>query len=289
MAVKVIALRYAGICAQCGAALPARTKAQWDATARTTTCLTCVNGVPTGSREEVIPPSVSESGSTPASDALPMSGRAGASAQKKYEQGHERRAAQIEKRWGRFSGVVKVLTEDPQSVRAWKTGAEGERRLAEGLTKRLGDRAILLHDCSVPKTRGNIDHLAVSATGVWIVDAKMYQGRVERRNKGGVFKADYRLYVNGRDRTKLVHGLTWQVDAVRAALSDFDVPVHAALCFIDAEWSMFQKPFKIDDYWVTWGKTLAEMIGAPGSLTENEVANVAGRLASALPPVIPVT
>ncbi len=162
-------------------------------------------------------------------------------------------------------------------------GSEGERRLAEGLLKAVGDRAVLLHDRKVPGTRGNIDHLAVAASGIWVIDAKNYSGLVEQRDKGGWFRTDYHLYVGGRDRSKLADGLTWQVDAVRAALTGADIPITAALCFIDAEWRLFAKPFRHNGVWVTWAKKLAEMFAAPGPLSDVNVANVADRLAEALP------
>ncbi len=193
------------------------------------------------------------------------------------------RAERIDQRWGRLAGVVKFLSDDPQSVRAWAKGSEGERRLAASLSERVGDRAVLLHDRKVPEARGNIDHLAVAASGIWVGDAKTYKGLVERRDKGGWFKTDYRLYVNKRDRTKLVHGLAWQVAAVRDVLGPREVPINAALCFVDAEWRLFAKPFVLDEVRVTWGAKLAEMIAAPGPLTEADVTAIADRLASALP------
>jgi hypothetical protein len=215
----------------------------------------------------------------------PHSGQPGTSAQREYERRHKRREAKIDQQWGRLAGVIKFLSDDPQSTRAWAKGSEGERRLAESLAKRVGDRAVLLHDRKVPKTRANIDHLAVAASGVWVIDAKTYKGLVERRDKGGLLRTNYRLFVSGRDRTKLVEGLGWQVEAVRAALADWDVPVTGALCFVDAEWKFFAKPFQLDAVWVTAVEQLAEMIAGPGLLSEVDVRQVADRLATALPPV----
>ncbi len=217
----------------------------------------------------------------------PATGLAGASAQLKYEKLHQHREQKIDQRWGRFAGVVKFLSEDPQSTRAWAKGSEGERRLAAHLARAVGDRAVLLHDRKVPRTRGNIDHLAIAASGIWVIDAKNYKGMVERRDKGGWLRTDYRLYVGGRDQTKLVDGLGWQIDAVRGALSGADVPINAALCFIEAEWKLFAKPFQHNGVWVTWAKKLAEMIATPGSLTPEDVTQIADRLATALPPVVP--
>ena len=290
MAAKIIRLRYAGTCTGCGATLPAATNAWWDADVRSVTCVNCASGSGSAANPAEPPPAVEVAPPQVVPASTPMHvGQAGASAQREYEKRHQRREARIDQRWGRFAGVVKFLSDDPQSTRAWAKGSEGERRLAESLTKRVGDRAVLLHDCKAPKTRGNIDHIAIAASGVWVIDAKTYKGMVERRDKGGWFKTDFRLYVNGRDRTKLAEGLGWQVEAVRSALAGADVSVHAALCFIDAEWKLFAKPFQLHDAWITWGQKLAEMIAADGPLSEVDVMHVADRLATALPPMVPAT
>ncbi|MHB1251003.1 MAG: nuclease-related domain-containing protein [Acidimicrobiales bacterium] len=214
----------------------------------------------------------------------PESGRAGASAQKEFERRHQKREAVLDQRFGHFAGLVKFLVDDPQSTRAWAKGSEGERLLAEALTRRVGDRAVLLHDRKIPRTTANIDILAIAATGAWIIDAKKYKGRLERRDKGGWRTIDYHVYVNGRDQSKLAGGLHKQAAVVRAALGDLDVPIHSVLCFIEAEWDFFLKPFQVDDVWVTYGKHLAEMIAAAGPLSDDEVLRVANVLAAALPP-----
>jgi hypothetical protein len=212
-----------------------------------------------------------------------FAGEAGASARREHEKRHARREQRLEQDWGRLAGIVKFLTDDPQSTTAWAKGSEGERRLAARLTKLVGDRAVLLHDRRVPRTRGNIDHIAVAASGVWIIDTKNYKGLVEQRDVGRWFKTDNRLYVGGRDRTRLAEGLAWQIAAARTALGVADVPMHSALCFVEADWKLFAKPFRQDGVWVLWAKKLAEMIAAPGPLTKARVTAVAERLATALP------
>jgi hypothetical protein len=103
------------------------------------------------------------------------------------------REARIDAKFGKFAGVIKFLTNDPQSITAWKKGSVGERKLAASLEENLGTRAILLHDRRVPGTRGNIDHLVIAGSGVWVVDAKNYSGLVQLRDVGGFFKIDNRL------------------------------------------------------------------------------------------------
>lgn len=89
--------------------------------------------------------------------------------------------------------MAKFLSDDPQTTKVWAAGASGEERVAQVLHERLGDKAVLLHDRKVPGTRGNIDHLAIASSGVWVIDAKRYQGKVEQRDVGGWFKPDLRL------------------------------------------------------------------------------------------------
>ena len=92
--------------------------------------------------------------------------------------------------------------------------------------------------------------------------------------------------MNGRDRTKLARGLQKQSTVVQTALGELDVPVHSVLCFIEAEWDFFLKPFQVEGVWVTYGKHLAGMIAAAGSLSNDEVLRVANVLAAALPPMV---
>jgi hypothetical protein len=211
------------------------------------------------------------------------SGVAGASSQARYEYLHAKREAGIDAKFGRLAGIVKFMTDDPQSTKAWKTGSTGERKLAASLTASVGDRAVLLHDRRVPKTRGNVDHLAVSSNGVWVIDAKNYRGVIQKRDVGRWLKVDHRLFVGGRDRTKVIDGLSWQLDAVTHALGSEDVSLHAAVCFTDAEWGWFTKPFELRGVLVTGPRTLAKQISQPGSLNPEDVQRIAAALSNALP------
>jgi hypothetical protein len=78
--------------------------------------------------------------------------------------------------------------------------------------------------------------------------------------------------------------MTPQVDAVFTALDGRGVTVHAALCFVDAEWGIFTKPFTIGGVWVTPPRRLAWMISRPGPLSEEQVLEVAQLLSEKLRP-----
>jgi hypothetical protein len=168
-------------------------------------------------------------------------GVAGGSTLREHERRHGNRERQIRTRWGRLAGLVLALSEDPLSTRVWERGSVGESKLGAALGKIDRDDVIFLHDRAVPGSRRNIDHIVVAPSGVYVVDAKRYRGRVEVRDVSGLFsRADLRLFVGGRDRSKLAHAMDWQVEAVRAGMGGReDVPITPVLCFIDAEWPLF--------------------------------------------------
>ncbi len=284
---KTIGLRYAATCATCGVDMPAGTQAVWNKAAGGAFCQSCGTVTALSGNSSPSAPESPSPGRTTATAPPPVADAelsdAGRSAQAEFERRHLRREQGLEARWGRLSGIAKLLSDDPQSTKAWARGAEGERRLAAQLARALADRTVFLHDRKVG--RANIDHLIVASSGVWVVDAKNYTGRVEYRNVGGwLGPADHRVYVGGRDKTKLVTALGWQVTAVREALGNLDAPVHPALCFTSSDWGWFAKPFVHEGVLVTWTSKMADMIAATGDLGPEQIEQVARRLAQALKP-----
>jgi hypothetical protein len=131
---------------------------------------------------------------------------------REYTRRHGNREERVRARWGRLAGLVLAPTEDPVSTRVWERGSVGESKLAAALGKIDREDVIFLHDRAVPGTRGNIDHIVVAPSGVYVVDAKRYRGRVELRDVSGLFsRADPRLFVGGRDQPKLAYAMGWQV------------------------------------------------------------------------------
>ncbi|MHB1534506.1 MAG: nuclease-related domain-containing protein [Acidimicrobiales bacterium] len=210
---------------------------------------------------------------------------AGGSAQAKYDQLSSHRQQRIRQAHPVLGGVILALTDEPQSTTAWARGAVGERRVGALLDGLAGDGVRALHDRTIPRGRANIDHLAIAPCGVSVIDAKRYEGQVAKKDVGGWFSTDLRLYVGRRDCTKLVAAMSGQVAAARAALGAewADVPVHPLLCFVDAEWSWFAKPFTLDGVTITWPKATANLLRQAGPLTPDQVGQIADRLAQGLP------
>ena len=184
-------------------------------------------------------------------------------------------------------GIASVLTPKPQitpesqPTAAWKVGAEGERRVAEVLEGAVGVE--VLHDRLVPGSRANVDHIAIGPSGVFVIDAKKYTGQVEVRDVGGFFRTDERLYVNNRDRTKLVEGVLRQINVVRTALGeDFsDVEVRGVLCFVGCEWGWIMRTKRVEGVTALWPTALSDHVSATGPLSDRipEIADhLRGRL-----------
>lgn len=189
---------------------------------------------------------------------------AGDSARAEYERRKANDEARTRAAWGRFGGIAVALTPERQSTRAWASGAEGEERVGARLDQLEEVGVRVLHDRRIPGTRANIDHIAVTATGVWVIDTKRYDGQSpEKRVEGGMLRPRVeKLWVRG-DKTRLVESVRWQVEKVAEAVPG--VPVRGVLCFIDAQWGMLADPFTVNDVLVTWPKNLAKRLRAEAS------------------------
>jgi hypothetical protein len=216
----------------------------WDRRAKTATCLACA-------------PSKT--------DAEP--GIAGASAAAEGARRRDTRIEEVRRKHGDHAAEVAKEMAERENAATWGKGSKGEFRLAAFVARGVGDAVIPLHDRLIPGTRGNIDHIFVASTGVWVVDAKALKGKVNQREVGPIWRREKRVYVGGRNCTDLTKSVEKQVAAVIAALkSDPELNgtnVHATLCFVDSEWALLDFPFKVGVVWVTYPGALRGFEFAP--------------------------
>ncbi|MFL5927192.1 MAG: nuclease-related domain-containing protein [Gaiellaceae bacterium] len=261
---RKLRIRYPASCVACGIALSKGAEAIWDPVAKTVTCLAC------------------------APDQEVTSGEAGESAAAEGKRRVDRRVEDVRRKYGDHAAAVaeKMAARDAEAT--WGKGSEGESRLAAFVAREVGDRVVALHDRLIPGTRGNIDHLFVAPTGVWVVDAKAYKGKVVRREVGPLWRRDHEVFVGGRNRTNLANGVERQLAAVLAAVrsdgSLNEVGVYGALCFLDSEWSLLDFPFSVGKVWVTHPGALRKQLRKSGSLARETMERVARRLELSLPP-----
>src|SRR5262249_46069604 len=157
-------LRYTGTCILCGQVLERGSLALYSRNAKTVRCNECKP--------------------SPSARAIDI-GKAGNSAHREYERRRASREARVKSQLGNvIGGFALAVGGEPQSMRAWEQGLTGEKRLAEALAG-IGDVTVL-HDRRVPGTRGNIDHIVIAPSGVFVIDAKLYTGLIQVRNRGGL-------------------------------------------------------------------------------------------------------
>ncbi len=261
---KRMKLRYPGACRWCGTELPARAVAVYERSTKTVRCVECPSSPvdDTGSTTEQGP-----------TDVIPHdAGAAGSSARREYERRKANDERRLRQKWGRLGGIAVALSDEKQSTKAWATGADGEERLGARLDSLASESIAILHDRRIPGTRANIDHIAVTAAGVWVIDAKRYKGRPELKIEGGVLRPRVeKVLVGRRDCTRLVDGLLKHVDLVREVVGD--VPVTGALCFVGADWPLIGGAFTTRGAHVLWPKRLTKLLTA----TEGMVDVVATR------------
>jgi hypothetical protein len=193
--------------------------------------------------------------------------------------------------------LVRAVAGPKQSTEAWRRGADGEEGVGHWLDDAVGRHGVVLHDRALPRGRANLDHIAVVASGVWVIDTKHYRGRLERRELGrGWFVPRTRLFVAGREQGRLVTAARRQQALVAEALvaealvagDPGAAPlVRAALCFTGVQLGLFARPFTLDGVLVTWPRAIARTLSAAGPLSPGDRRALAARLGRAFPPYAP--
>ena len=168
--------------------------------------------------------------------------------------------------------MVRVLAGPRPSTQAWARGAEGEALVGRRIERVVGADGVVLHDRRLKGSRRNLDHLVVVASGVWVIDAKHYHGRLARRQVGGWFTQRQILTVGRRDESRLLVSALQQRSAVEDVLNrdrpgTTSIPVHAALCFTGVELPLAARPFVMDGVLVTWPRVLPRGLRAAGPLS----------------------
>lgn len=212
-------------------------------------------------------------------------GTAGASGRREYERRRAKREDATRERHPQIGNLLLKFQEAPAHERAWATGAAGEEELAACLARRCPE-AIVLHDRRMPGSRANIDHLAVAPSGVHVIDAKRYKGKIEVRKP---FFGDAKLFIRGRDQTKLVDGLERQAAAVRSLIDVIapDVPISACFCFINPAGQAGGVPLlrtlSIRGHPLFHPRKLAKRLSEPGELDPERILVLAEALAARFP------
>ena len=205
----------------------------------------------------------------------------GASARREGERRRANREKHTRERHPHIGGFLLAVQEQPRHEQAWARGAGGEERVARSLAKYLHAGVELLNDRRIPHSRANIDHIAVAPSGVWVIDAKRYKGKVAISKP---LFGEAKLTIGGRNQTKLIAGLARQVAVVEALMPGIapGVSVRGALCFVDADLPLLWK-LSFNGYPLLYPKALAKRLNAQGPVPPDQVRAIAAQLAEHFP------
>ena len=258
-------LRYPAKCSVCGLELSRGSEAIWDRVAKQATCLACA----------------------PTNDVAPDAGVAGASAALEGARRRDKRIEEVRRKHGDHAAAVAEQMAERENAASWGKGSHGESRLAAWVAREVGDAVIPLHDRLIPGTRGNIDHIFIAPSGVWVVDAKAHKGKVEQRDKGPIWRRESEVYVGGRNRTALTKSVEKQMAAVNAALATdpglTGTDVYGSLCFLESDWGLLDFPFSVGSVWIAYPGALKKSLKKRGPLTRETMERIARRLDLSLP------
>jgi hypothetical protein len=289
---SAIRLRYPAACSACGASMPPGTVARWDKTAKQAEHVSCpAPDPPTAPTEPVVAP------------APPDAGIAGGSARKiadrqqakrdRMKQQHDDAIRQAHPRIGSVLVKTRDILAERERPTSWQKGADGEEAAGRTFDRLTPEGFAVLHDRRKPGTKWNVDHVVVGPRGVYVIDAKHYSGRLEIRSTGSFFRpGPNRVFVKGRAQDKRVAAMDWQVGWVRDAagdlIDDLGGVLKPVLCFIGVELGLTQQPQLVGEngVLVTWPRRFVKDVGRDGPLSHKQIAEVARRIAEALPAAV---
>jgi hypothetical protein len=143
-------------------------------------------------------------------------------------------------------------------TRAWRRGANGERRTARLLDPLERRGWAVLHDLAIPGSAANIDHLVIGPGGVVVIDSKQYRGRLHLDGDGMLWHGRHLL-------VSTLRKVRWAADQADEVLGIADVDVTAIVAMHGAS--------------VPWGQ-----VGADGVIVVP--ARTAPELLQASPPIL---
>lgn len=243
--------------------------------------------------------------STVASPDASTGNSAGVSARRRFVEAKNRRAERIRRMWPPAVGVAIVLmlaaylavsawlneglgalaavgvavilvlavTELPQVVDAWRVGAEGEEKTARYLDGLDTAGFVVLNDRRGAGYGGNLDHIAIGPTGVWVIETKSYRGEV-------VIRGD-RLEINDQPRDKIIDQVYREAVAVQIAmgdrLTDLGLTVTPVLCLHRAKLGWLDK--SVRGVRLVDGRGLVKLMrGGNRRLSDDNVQSLAAEL-----------
>ena len=139
--------------------------------------------------------------------------------------------------------------------------------LASILIDAFGDRVLFLFHRRIPGQTGDLPVIAVTSSGVHLIEPRAYPGKKVRACRdGSTFEID------GVRHTRLAEQMAEHAEALQAAVSTGplpDAPVHTSYCFVEGELPM--RPLEIDGVRVLSVRPTLRRLRSGGPLDERQV------------------
>jgi hypothetical protein len=201
------------------------------------------------------------------------------------------RAAKNANSYGKLVGAVVTGISGPsQAEKAYEAGAVGEEKVGAALDKAAKKAGGVVLHSRLPyrgATRGDIDHIVILASGVWVVDAKNYRNAhihfVKHSNRTDA------LWVGKRNSERLIEGVLTARQRVRDVLTNQlqqQVTVEGALCFLSADGLGFSGSRHHRGVLITKKSRVGrKLLSGDAELSRQQVQRVETILSAAFPPV----
>jgi hypothetical protein len=171
---------------------------------------------------------------------------------------------------------------EASTVRAWRVGADGERRTAASLEPLREKGFVILHDRKVKGWGGNLDHVVIGPTGMWAVETKNIAGKV-------VIHGDV-LRIGGHRRDKIIDQAKQEATIIQVVLADkldsLKLKVTPVICLHRGELPFFNKTVR--GVRLASGRQLVRLLQeGDARLTPDQVLALARAADAALRPAVP--
>jgi hypothetical protein len=195
-------------------------------------------------------------------------------------------AAAQRRRAGLFSRLLTVRSFRGSNGQP-KNATRPEAAVGALLDSAAAHGVLTLHHRCIPGRRGRIEHIAVGASGIYVIDVRHFKNasievRPSARPEGGAED----LVVGGRVMTAALVATSGRVAAVRALLAAVgldDVPVHGAVCFVDGLLPLAVADLEVHGVHVMRPSGLTAFVAQPGDLSAEDREALQQVLAGKLP------
>ena len=165
-----------------------------------------------------------------------------------------------------------------------------DHRMEQILRASLTCGEVILTNRRGSKPNDHIDFVVVAPSGVWVIDAKRWNGKITFKTTDFTEKKQT-LFVGPRNRTRRIQEIYGNLRPVANLINDVNVPIRAVAVFVEGDWdykvaSEFRKGklIQYEGVWLSPTLTISAKIKLPGPLDAEAVQRIGKLLDKGLLP-----